>query len=289
MNTCPECNKENPKDADFCNKCGSSLEKNKSKYKIEKNIEHFGEEIENIGEKIEKKGKNIETWYHKKFGFFGPILSSLIAFIVLLIVIRLLAYFGTNKPWMMSIITFLESFLLLFLLVFFLSGFSNYFTKKYRSFRFISPVVGAVVFLIWFWIVINILRIISSNLDVTILGTIADIFELLLIPIAALVLLFGYLGIYLSTTKHRVKESSKKAKTKQKDYRNNEVAYKRLYRSGKDKILGGVCGGFGEYFKIDPVIIRIIFVVGLFVSFGFMVLAYIIFWIIVPRNPNHEW
>lgn len=289
MKNCPKCGKENPKESEFCNKCGASLKKTKSEYKIEKNIEHFSEEVEKIGEKIEKKGKNIETWYHKKFGFFGPILSSLIAFVVLLIVIRLLAYFGTNKPWMMSVSTFLESFLLLFLLLFFLSGFSNYFTKKYKSFRFISPIVGAIVFLFWFWVVINILRIVSNNLDITILGTIADIFELLLIPIVALVLLFGYLGIYISTIKHKVKESSKKAKTKEKDYRDNEEEYKRLYRSGKDKILGGICGGFGEYFKIDPVIIRIIFVVGLFVSFGFMLLAYIIFWIIVPRNPYHKW
>jgi phage shock protein C len=35
---------------------------------------------------------------------------------------------------------------------------------------------------------------------------------------------------------------------------------KRLYRSRKDKVIAGVCGGIGEYFSIDPVWVRIIFV-----------------------------
>jgi phage shock protein C len=63
---------------------------------------------------------------------------------------------------------------------------------------------------------------------------------------------------------------------------------KRLYRSGKDRILGGVCGGLGEYFSVDPVIIRILWV-GFSLMYGAGILAYILAWIIVPRNPNHKW
>ena len=44
----------------------------------------------------------------------------------------------------------------------------------------------------------------------------------------------------------------------------NHVEYKRLYRSDYDKILGGVCGGIAEYFKIDPIFVRIVFFIGLF-------------------------
>ena len=57
---------------------------------------------------------------------------------------------------------------------------------------------------------------------------------------------------------------------------------KRLYRSTKDKILGGLCGGIANYFNIDPVIIRLIFVAVMFLG-GWAVLAYIIGWIIVPK------
>ncbi len=59
---------------------------------------------------------------------------------------------------------------------------------------------------------------------------------------------------------------------------------KKLYRSRKNKVLGGVCGGLGDYFDIDPVLIRIIFAVAL-IFHGFGVLAYIIMWIIVPEEP----
>ncbi|MBU0530751.1 MAG: PspC domain-containing protein [Nanoarchaeota archaeon] len=62
----------------------------------------------------------------------------------------------------------------------------------------------------------------------------------------------------------------------------------RLYRSGKDKILGGVCGGIGEYLGVDPVIIRLIWIIAFF-AWGIGLVAYIIAWIIIPRNPRHAW
>ncbi len=59
---------------------------------------------------------------------------------------------------------------------------------------------------------------------------------------------------------------------------------KRLNRSVKDKVIGGVAGGIAEYFEIDPVIVRVLFVVSLFFhGAGFIV--YIILWITVPEAP----
>ncbi|MHB1686239.1 MAG: PspC domain-containing protein [Ignavibacteriaceae bacterium] len=59
---------------------------------------------------------------------------------------------------------------------------------------------------------------------------------------------------------------------------------KKLYRSRKDKMIGGVAGGLGEYFDIDPTLIRIIFVVALVLG-GSGFLAYLILWIVVPEEP----
>lgn len=59
---------------------------------------------------------------------------------------------------------------------------------------------------------------------------------------------------------------------------------KRLYRSYTDKMLGGVCGGLGEYFDIDPVIIRVLFVIAVLFGGG-GILAYIILWIVIPEKP----
>jgi len=59
---------------------------------------------------------------------------------------------------------------------------------------------------------------------------------------------------------------------------------KHLYKSRKNKMLAGVCGGIAEYFDVDPVLVRIIFIV--FTIFGgFAVLAYIIGAIIIPFPP----
>ena len=57
---------------------------------------------------------------------------------------------------------------------------------------------------------------------------------------------------------------------------------KRLYRSPDSRVLAGVCGGLGAYFKMDPVIVRIIFVL-LFFANGVGLLAYLILWIAVPK------
>ena len=61
----------------------------------------------------------------------------------------------------------------------------------------------------------------------------------------------------------------------------------KLYRSRKDKVIGGVAGGLADYFNIDPVLIRIIFVATTIFK-GFGLLAYIVLWIAVPENPNEQ-
>jgi phage shock protein C len=63
---------------------------------------------------------------------------------------------------------------------------------------------------------------------------------------------------------------------------------KKLYRQPKDKIIAGVCTGLGEYFNIDPVIIRVVFIASFFfmVSFGFWV--YIALWAIIPKYLRNK-
>lgn len=59
---------------------------------------------------------------------------------------------------------------------------------------------------------------------------------------------------------------------------------KKLYRSKKDRMIGGVCGGLAQYFNMDPTVIRIIAVIILlFGTAGFW--AYLIMWIVVPEEP----
>ena len=59
---------------------------------------------------------------------------------------------------------------------------------------------------------------------------------------------------------------------------------KRLTRSRTDKVIGGVCGGLGEYFEVDPVFIRILTVLFALAIHGFGVIAYIVAMIIIPKK-----
>ena len=57
---------------------------------------------------------------------------------------------------------------------------------------------------------------------------------------------------------------------------------KRFFRNPDDKVLGGVCSGISAYFNIDPLWLRLLFVVGV-IFFGTGIFIYIILWIIIPE------
>ncbi|MBT3408888.1 PspC domain-containing protein [Candidatus Woesearchaeota archaeon] len=61
----------------------------------------------------------------------------------------------------------------------------------------------------------------------------------------------------------------------------------RLYRSRQDKLIAGVCGGIAEHFKIDPVWVRLIAVILVFID-GLGILLYAVLWLIMPKNPNQS-
>ena len=63
--------------------------------------------------------------------------------------------------------------------------------------------------------------------------------------------------------------------------------YKRLYRSSRDVMLGGVAGGMAEYFNLDPTLIRLLLVLLAVVTGGFpALLVYLILWVIVPKGRS---
>jgi phage shock protein C len=79
---------------------------------------------------------------------------------------------------------------------------------------------------------------------------------------------------------------ARKRRTKRK--RTSRAKVKKMYRSGKNKVVGGVCGGIGEYLDVDPTIIRLFWILAFFVG-GVGFLAYILAWLVIPKNPRHRW
>ena len=61
------------------------------------------------------------------------------------------------------------------------------------------------------------------------------------------------------------------------------MSYKKLKRSNTNSVIAGVCGGLGDYFDVDPIIFRIIFVVLCFAGGGGGII-YLLLWIFIPRD-----
>jgi len=57
-----------------------------------------------------------------------------------------------------------------------------------------------------------------------------------------------------------------------------------LSRPMDQKKIGGVCAGFARYFKVDPTLMRVLWLAGLILSFGFFFLVYLGAWILMPQD-----
>ncbi len=61
---------------------------------------------------------------------------------------------------------------------------------------------------------------------------------------------------------------------------------KRLYRSRNDRVIAGVCAGFGHYFNLDPVLFRVVAVILGFMSLGTVLLLYLVLALVIPLEPE---
>jgi phage shock protein PspC (stress-responsive transcriptional regulator) len=70
--------------------------------------------------------------------------------------------------------------------------------------------------------------------------------------------------------------------TKRKEYAMS-TEYKQLTRSTANRMIAGVCAGLGEYLNIDPTVVRLLFVLGFFLTGPGILIAYLIMAVIVPE------
>ena len=62
------------------------------------------------------------------------------------------------------------------------------------------------------------------------------------------------------------------------------MASARLTRSETDKKIAGVAGGMAAYFGVDPVLVRVLWVVAALMGWG--LIAYVVLWIVLPKGPG---
>lgn len=67
---------------------------------------------------------------------------------------------------------------------------------------------------------------------------------------------------------------------------NDPKTYKRLFRSRTERKIAGICGGLAVYFRVDPFLFRLIFVL-FFLAGGAALFVYLIMWLMVPLEPGN--
>lgn len=232
---CTKCGTKNEDDAKYCTKCAKSLIDTKIKdnsiekpvddsaediekkgkstgEKLEETIEKFSKEAQDLGKRIEKAGKRIEkasdrasnyldNWWNRSFGIFGPLLSSFIVLIILRIIIEFLRI-GAEDIIVLGEVgdLLLDYFLWIFVLIL-VSSYCSYFSRKYKSFQWISPVIFAIVLVIASLIAVNIITVIGESLGNPDLANAETIWrEKYLAMIFVIALLIGYLIKIVSVT-----------------------------------------------------------------------------------------
>jgi phage shock protein PspC (stress-responsive transcriptional regulator) len=65
-----------------------------------------------------------------------------------------------------------------------------------------------------------------------------------------------------------------------------EISTKRLYRSKEEKMIAGVCGGIAEYFGLDPVLVRVGYILLSFFTVFSGLPVYLILWIVIPQKKD---
>ena len=92
----------------------------------------------------------------------------------------------------------------------------------------------------------------------------------------------------LQSAEEAIEADASASFTSEKPKETSTLHQKKLYRDRKNKIFGGVAGGLGSFFGIDPVIFRILFAIIMFGTFGTGLLLYILLWIVLPVADLEE-
>ena len=274
-------------------------------------MEDFGNEMERLGKKfgkeMEKAGKEFgkrmdeEDWeQHFKAkmvceckpagaGLAGPLAGAVIGLVFLVILIEVLNFivFKTGIFFFAGLSAFLHGNIGFLFIAGVFFGYAGHLERRWpRAFKPFSPAVKAAGLAFAVWILANIVQIINEpiqNMELALITRFA--MENLLLGFV-LFAAIGYIVLLAGLAWGKKTEGSEKMVTEKPAAR--QPKSKRLYRSGRDKILGGVCGGIAEYFSIDPVIVRLLWI-AFSLAGGSGILCYIIAWIIIPRNPDHKW
>lgn len=287
-------------------KSRKSKSSRRTHHTFHKNVKHFSEEVGTLGKQIGERGRQFGKRMEKHgdeccgrdyppFGVVGLILSIIMGVLGLAVIIWALGFLAvkTGSSLLFALHDFFFANLGIFLLIFIVSAIFTYCRRSCgRAYILVSPFAAAFGITVFFWVISSIIVIGNSQIAVSGFYTAAQYVSAHLFGIFWFFLVLGYFFLFIRLIFEGVAGvcrniDNMNAAPAMKG-RRDSGAPKRLYRSGKEKIIAGVCGGIAEYLGVDPVLIRLIGV-AFALAGGSGVLFYLIAWIIIPRNPEHKW
>lgn len=241
---------------------------------MEQRLQNFATEVERLTKKIGKHQ------FQGGLGFFGPLVYALIIMAVVAALGISLDLFSKPGDLAHYLGSFLVSNLFIFFLAALLFGYMFMLTPlNPKGIVLLRPLATATVVTFSLWLAFGIFDILGRVYEIDALGSLADLVLIVLPMIFILLLVIGYALVFSRELERRVKQKTPSAV---KPSRN-------LYRSGKERILGGVGGGFAEYVEMDPRVIRVFFLLSAAITLGVFALLYMVLWMLLPRNPFDDW
>lgn len=218
MASCPKCGKNNADDAAFCTSCGIPIRSDVSAT-IERHAKQFAQTMEQagkkVGDQITQAAKTIhtttqreaqqverrmnamsrrtESWYDRSFGPIGPLLESLIFLIVFRLIILVMELTNEASSEIQTVAAILLVYLLPFFVLSLLSNYTQYLSRRYFPVKVFSPLLYAVFFVLFCWVISRILFDVSMRFSIQDVQTAATSLENSLPTIFIFVLLLGYL------------------------------------------------------------------------------------------------
>ena len=243
----------------------------RDEHDLEKGIDQFGEEMERLGKRLgerfdkraeywERRGRGCEGWSLRTFGLAGPALSGVLAIILFSLLTWVLGLIsaGTGAGVIYNIWAFLSAYSGWFFLIFLFSAYKSYFSKVHKqAYRPLSPVFSGTGLTIAAWLIARMVSIANMSVGSPFLYWVSALLENNLLLLVWIFVVAGYLVLAASGRAGKGPEKEARHEIRARHYPapvSSTLRYRRLYRSGENRILGGVCGGIGEYFRIDPVI-----------------------------------
>ena len=240
----------------------------------------FENKMENVGQKFgkkfEKHFEKINYWY-EGLSIVGPIIYSILRTIGFVIIVWILEF--VNSFLQISLITSIDAFLLanmgLFFVVFLVFSFISFMVKNFPKLHFfLRPLFFAAGVAVAAWLAKSSIIASGAAIENQELFQAALYVQENLYSIFLLLLCVGYVVLAIDMMLKSVKGRP-------------AWKHKRLYRSNKEKVIGGVCGGIAEYLGVDPVFIRLLWLL-LALVWGYGVLLYLIAWIIIPHKSGRK-